>query len=394
MDPSAEHATAKAETDRDMRPAAAEGQPVAASRDPGDRLTWALCTPTLNRIDVLLVSLGCTLAQTRPPVEIIIVDAGDNWQENRAKVAELMSAHPGIRLAYQPSPVRSIAQQRNIATAVATADVLFCLDDDTLMYPDCAERIMQIYEADRTEAIVGVTTHSDPVSPLNAIEIERKSSALHDRAKHGWGLGHTRFMRWILREVFMMDTLRLFVPYDSGRSVPTQEDVARIGQPALVPVFSMIGYALTVRRKVALAEPFDRWLLSYSPCEDTDASYRYSRHGMLVYTPSARLHHYEVAGARLNRHRVAALFLLNVAFFIRQHSDDLPRHRRRYFALARRRLVAETLKDAGGRRFRFPQVAGTMFALRHAPAIFDHPDEGLGEFYQDLQRKVLAWDRA
>lgn len=379
---------------RDMPPVTAEGRPVAAARASGAGMTWALCTPTLNRIDVLLVSLGCTLAQTRPPAEIIIVDAGENWEENRAKVADLLSAHPQIRLAYRPSPIRSIAHQRNLATAEATADVLFCLDDDTLMYPDCAEEIMRVYEADTTEAIAGVTTFSDPVSPLSTLAIERKSSATHDRAKHGWGLGHTRFMRWILREVFMMDTLRLFVPYDTGRSISSLEDVARIGQPSLVPVFSMIGYALTVRRRVAEAEPFDRWLLSYSPCEDTDASYRYSRHGMLVHAPKARLHHYEVAGSRLNRHRVAALFLLNVAFFIRQHSDDLPRHRRRYIALARRRLLAEFLKDAGGRRFRFPQVAGTIFALRHAPAIFDHPDQGLGEFYQDLQRKVLTWDRS
>lgn len=366
------------------------GNASAGSGD-GQRLTWALCTPTLNRVDILLKSLGCTLAQTRLPTEVIIVDASDNWEANRDKVAALCASQPTVRLVYLPCEIRSIAVQRNRATQAASADILFCLDDDTLMYPDCAEQIMRIYEKDTTGAIAGVTGGNHPTSPLADLGIERKMSALQDRAKRGWGLGHTTVMRWILREIFMMDTLRLFVPYDSGRGVPTEAETARIGQPTLVPVFSMIGYALTVRRRVAVAEPFDPWLLSYSPCEDTDASYRFSRHGMLVYTNDARLHHYEVAGSRLNRHRVAALFLLNVAFFIRQHSDDLPRHRRRYFALARRRLLAETLKDAAGRRFRFPQVAGTIFALRHAPAIFDHPDQGLFEFYQDLQRKVLTW---
>lgn len=354
-------------------------------------LSWAICTPTLNRIDVLLEALRCTLAQTRPPSEIIIVDAGDNWQENRDKVVDLLTPHPDIRLDYLPSPVRSIAFQRNIATRSATADILFCLDDDTLMYPDCAEHILQVYEADTAHAIAGVTAGNDPEPPRAGLKIERKLSSVQDKAKRGWGFGHTRAMRWILREIFMMDTLRLFVPYDSHRKLPTSEDTARIGRPDLEPVLSMIGFAMTVRRSVALAEPFDENLLSYSPCEDTDASYRYSRHGLLVYAPGARLHHYEVAGARLNRHRVAALFLLNVAFFIRQHSDDLPRHRRRYFALARRRVLAEILKDGGGRRFRFPQVRGTLFALRHAPSIFDHPDDGLGAFYQDLQRKVLQW---
>jgi glycosyltransferase involved in cell wall biosynthesis len=354
-------------------------------------LTWALCTPTLNRIDVLLVSLGCTLAQTRQPAEIIIVDAGDACEANRARVEELMRDHPGIRLEYLPSPVRSITHQRNIASKVATADILFCLDDDTLMYPDCAERIMRAYETDQGGAIAGVTTGNHPVSPLSDLGIERKLSPLQDKVKRGGGIGQTRLGRWILREVFLLDTLRLFVPYDSRRAQPTETQVAHLKELGLAPVFSMIGFAMTVRRSVALAEPFDPWLLSYAPCEDTDATYRFSRHGMLVYANDARLHHYEVAGARLNRHRVAALFLLNVAFFLRQHSDDLPRHRRRYFALARRRILAEALKDGAGRRFRFPQVRGTLFALRHAASVFDHPDAGLGEFYQDLQRKVLQW---
>jgi GT2 family glycosyltransferase len=354
-------------------------------------LSWALCTPTLNRIDVLLVALGCTLAQSRPPAEIIIVDAGDAWEANRARVVDLMRDHPAIRLEYLPSPVRSITHQRNIATATATADILFCLDDDTLMYPDCAERILQVYEADRAGAIAGVTTGNDPVSPLTDLGIERKLSPLQDKVKRGGGFGQSRLGRWILREVFLLDTLRLFVPYDSRRAMPTEAQMAQLGQPGLAPVFSMMGFAMTVRRSVALAEPFDPWLLSYAPCEDTDATYRFSRHGVLVYAPEARLHHYEVAGARLNRHRVAALFLLNVAFFLRQHSDDLQRHRRRYFALARRRILAEALKDGAGRRFRFPQVRGTLFALRHAASVFDHPDAGLGEFYQDLQNKVLKW---
>ena len=355
----------------------------------GRPLTWALCTPTLNRIEVLLLALGCALAQTRPPAEVIIVDAGDGWEADRARVEQALASHPAVRLVYLHSPVRSITHQRNLATQAATADILFCLDDDTLMFPDCAETILRVYEADRAGAIAGVTANNDPVSPLAAPEIERKLTGLQDKSKRSGT--RNRLTRWIWREIFLMDTLRLFVPYDSRRQTTSTEDVARLGQPDLTPALTMIGFAMTVRRNVALAEPFDPWLLSYSPCEDTDATYRFSRHGLLVLSGKARLHHYEVAAARLNRHRVAALFLLNVAFFTRQHSDDLPRHRRRYFALARRRVFAEFLKDGLGLRFRFPQVRGTLYALRRAPEIFDHPDTRLGEDYQAIQREVLTW---
>lgn len=370
-----------------------EGRTVANPSDSvplnAAALTWALCTPTLNRVDVLLLALGCALAQTRPPSEIIIVDAGDGWQADRARVEALLAGHPAVRLVYLHSPVRSITHQRNLATQAATADILFCLDDDTLMFPDCAETILQVYEADSAGAIAGVTANNDPVSPLAAPQIERKLSGIQDKAKRSGT--RNRLTRWIWREIFLMDTLRLFVPYDSRRQTTSAEDVARLGQPDLYPALTMIGFAMTVRRSVALAEPFDPWLLSYSPCEDTDATYRFSRHGLLVLAGKARLHHYEVAAARLNRHRVAALFLLNVAFFTRQHSDDLPRHRRRYFSLARRRVLAEALKDGLGLRFRFPQVRGTVYALRRAPAIFDHSDTRLGEDYQAMQREVLTW---
>ena len=355
----------------------------------GRALTWALCTPTLNRIDVLLLALGCALAQTRPPSEIIIVDAGEGWEADRARVEVALADHPAVRLVYLHSPVRSITHQRNLATQAATADILFCLDDDTLMFPDCAETILQVYEADGAGAIAGVTANNDPVSPLAAPQIERKLSGIQDKAKRSGT--RNRLTRWIWREIFLMDTLRLFVPYDSRRRTTSAEDVARLGQPDLYPALTMIGFAMTVRRSVALAEPFDPWLLSYAPCEDTDATYRFSRHGLLVLAGKARLHHYEVAAARLNRHRVAALFLLNVAFFTRQHSDDLPRHRRRYFSLARRRVLAEFLKDGLGLRVRFPQVRGTLYALRRAPEIFDHSDARLGEDYQAIQREVLTW---
>lgn len=365
------------------------GQEPTTEARHSEPLTWALCTPTLNRVDVLLLALGCALAQTRPPSEVIIVDAGDGWEADRTRVEALLADHPAVRLVYLHSPVRSITHQRNLATQAATADILFCLDDDTLMFPDCAETILGVYEADSAGAIAGVTANNDPVSPLAAPQIERKLSGLHDKAKRSGT--RNRLTRWIWREIFLMDTLRLFVPYDSRRRTALEEDVARLGQPDLYPVLTMIGFAMTVRRSVALAEPFDPWLLSYSPCEDTDATYRFSRHGLLVLAGNARLHHYEVAAARLNRHRVAALFLLNVAFFTRQHSDDLPRHRRRYFSLARRRVLAEALKDGLGLRFRFPQVRGTLYALRRAPAIFDHSDTRLGEDYQAMQREVLTW---
>jgi len=353
--------------------------------------TWSHCIPTLNRVDILLKAVRLSLAQTCPPLELVIVDASTNWAENRTKVEPLLEAHPQVRLIYLPCTVRSITVQRNLATEAASGDILFCFDDDTMMHPDCAETILKVYAADTEGRIAGVTANNDPVSPLSTEGLERKSSAIDEKAKRGASVSRSRLMQWVWREVFLMNTLRLFVPYDEGRPLAPADEAARLGQPGLTPVLSMIGYAMTVRRSVALREPFEPHLLAYAPCEDTDATYRFSRHGLLVLTDRARLHHFEIAAARLKRRQVAALFLMNVAYFTRKHSNAPEKHRKRYFHLARRRILAEFLKDGLTRRFSFPQVAGTLYALRKAPEIFALTDAELGPRYEAMQREVLAW---
>jgi GT2 family glycosyltransferase len=277
-----------------------------------------------------------------------------------------------------------------VALGLATADILFFLDDDTFLFPDCAERILAIYAADPQRWIAGVTAPNHPSSPQASTTLEIKSTGAQSVGRLA-RLRMTPVGRWIWREIFLMDTLRLFVPYDLSRMAPDPAALQLMKDLNLSKVFSMFGYAMTVRRDVARQEPFDNNLLAYSPCEDTDASYRYSRHGLLVMAPDARLHHFEVGAARLKRRKVAALFLMNVAYLLRKHSQDLTLHRRHYMWLARRRVFAELLKDLISRRWSLPQFFGTLAALRKADRIFGHPLEGLEQWYEDQQKEVLAW---
>ena len=67
-----------------------------------------------------------------------------------------MSHHTKIRWTYVAAARRSSASQRNQGVRLSTADILFLIDDDSLMYPDCAEQIMRIYEADKDKAVSGI----------------------------------------------------------------------------------------------------------------------------------------------------------------------------------------------------------------------------------------------
>jgi glycosyltransferase involved in cell wall biosynthesis len=57
-------------------------------------------------------------------------------------MAEIASISSDILWVYNSAEHRSSTLQRNQGLQLATADVVFLLDDDSLMYPTCAEEIM------------------------------------------------------------------------------------------------------------------------------------------------------------------------------------------------------------------------------------------------------------
>ena len=120
-------------------------------------LTWSLVVATLNREDCLVRSLRANTAQSRPPKQVIVVDSSADWEKVRARVlTELAPRTPGIEWVYLPSDQRSLTRQRNLGFVHCTSDIAFFLDDDSFMYPDCAEEIMGVYEADVNAELGGV----------------------------------------------------------------------------------------------------------------------------------------------------------------------------------------------------------------------------------------------
>jgi glycosyltransferase involved in cell wall biosynthesis len=121
-------------------------------------LTWGLTIATYNRADCLRTCVALAVAQTRPPSEVVIVDASDDWSKARDTIlSEIAADNPAVRWTYQQARVRSLTHQRNQALDQTTADVLFLIDDDSFMFDDCAAEIMAIYEADPEGKIAGVS---------------------------------------------------------------------------------------------------------------------------------------------------------------------------------------------------------------------------------------------
>lgn len=354
---------------------------------PAAPLDWALVIATKDRIEALQVCVTLALGQTRPPAEVIVVDASTAWQDHADRIGAILAAHPGVRFRYLQAALPSLTVQRNQGIAAARAAILFLLDDDFFMYPDCAERIMAIYDADARGRIGGIQTGTAPVPPRS----DMSGGAQKKKGSRMIGAGdehrHGRVRRWILQRLLLMNKNETFIPYDPP--VPQQPLPPDIAGQGVLPARLFQGYRMTFRRQAVLDEPFDELLRFYCPGEDIDASYRVSRRYLLVTAHGARVHHHAAAGGRIDRHRVTVLGALNQAALLRRHAADQAGARRRYFALMRRRLLAELLKDLLSRRLDLPQARGILKAWPGARRILSMTPEDLAAWYPGEQDRLV-----
>jgi GT2 family glycosyltransferase len=356
-----------------------------------ESLSWGLVVATYQREKVLPLCLKLALEQTRKPTEIIVIDASDYWEDTRDKVmTEIASKNSDIRWVYASAENRSSTLQRNQGLQLATADVVFLFDDDSLMYPTCAEEIMRVYEADTEGVVQGVQADSVDNPPLELVTSDSKKQT--GWSENGFSFVIISFLqRFVWKHLFLMDAKLLFLPYDGDfpqHQIPASVEKLNV---QLVPLLQ--GYRMTFRRDAILKEIFEPLLRYYAAGEDLDASYRVSRHGPLLVALDAKVHHFQSAGGRLPRFKVSVLSALNQALCIRKHSSDLKHNRQLFYRLMARRMLAETLKDALSRRWDLPQARGIWVALKYSSKLFALPDEELAEWYPYFQHEFLVSDR-
>lgn len=100
--------------------------------------------PTRNRSKVLTKTLESLANQSVQPAEIIVIDGSDDnctlklCTENRLN----------FRLRYYPATTLGAAAQRNQAMSHATQDMIWLLDDDIILEPECLLRLWAGLQSD------------------------------------------------------------------------------------------------------------------------------------------------------------------------------------------------------------------------------------------------------
>ncbi len=347
-------------------------------------LTWALVICTYKREKILPVCLELAAQQTRRPHEVIVIDASPNWKQSKESfLPKLEADNPDIHWVYTTSEQPSSSRQRNQGLRLATADVVFLIDDDSLMYPNCAEEIMKVYEADTKGEVKGVKASRVTEPPQNT-QLQYESHTIERSLKLG---SINSFSQFLFKNIFLMDAEKMFIPYEED--YPEHPVPASVQALNIAPMRLFMGCEMTFRREVILQEGFEPLLLYYAAGEDVDACYRVSRHGLLVQALDANLCHVQSSGGRVSRLQSTTLTALNLALFLKRNSNDLWRSKKSFSKLMLRRLIAEFLKDLLSRRWTFPQMRGILVAKKYAKEVFSISEELLEEWYPSFQKRFL-----
>jgi glycosyltransferase involved in cell wall biosynthesis len=350
---------------------------------PPTRLTWSLVVCTYKRERVLPRCVRCALASTRRPGEVIVVDASPYWQATRdAVLGEFEAANPDVNFVYVGARRASLTAQRNQGLEMTTGDVAFMLDDDSLLFPDTAEHVMAVYEADADQEVVAVTpcfVGDVPDAHLGVVTPGHPT-----RGHAGADESKSSPLRKVLRAL-LWSHLQL-LPYDGRegvRGVP--KHLEKFG---LIPTRFSSGSA-TFRTDAVRDARFEEMLERYAAGEDWDISDRIKHKGLIAFSGQARQCHLEAPGGRLAREVVFTLRYLNFFALHVLHSTDVRRSRRTYRRFMWRRVIGEALADLSKRQWRMPRARGTWRALKMLPAMFAKSKAEMRAWYPTYQRELI-----
>ncbi len=341
-----------------------------------ETLQWSLTICTYNRPHFLIETLRCALAQTRKPLEIVIVDASDAWEASRAALLDAFASDwTTVDLIHVPAKVRSLPFQRNQALGLARGDIVFSLDDDIYLYPDAAETIMRGYEADPSEEIAMIGGHftHGPFDP--DASIDEDAPFVPRGGLRAW----------------LEDQLSLeshFVPY--GPKLDRSAAPSAVASMGILPAGLINGGRTTFRRKFGDQVQWSEFLRYYATHEDGDFSYRMSLKGRLFNAPEAGFFHADGNDTTFKRFRVNTIRLRNIMALHRVHSDNPARSALRLAGMMLRFIALYLLIDPAQRRFSLPTVRAYLYGLAQIPVFMFWPFADFQAWYVALQEKMYA----
>lgn len=148
--------------------------------------TISIVIPTKNRPRDLAVAFRSVLAQTRLPLEIIIVDQSEDQASEAAVASEMEAAgprdtYPNLRYIRDPA-IAGANAARNVGMKAAQSDIIAIIEDDIVLEPLALERLLEAYEGnpDLLGISGAITNYPPPTLPFRVFNRLFSLGPFHD----------------------------------------------------------------------------------------------------------------------------------------------------------------------------------------------------------------------
>jgi GT2 family glycosyltransferase len=346
-------------------------------------LTWSLVVCTLNRREILLKCLEAGIKQARQPQQMIIVDASNDWQESKEFITNSLGINLlGSEFIYLGSEIKSSTHQRNVGLKLCRSDVVFFIDDDAFMYPDYAEKVMQIYEMDEKGRIGGIMGVLADVEPDRDETSEPENQAISPdspmkRLKNS-------FMNYVSKFWYQTE---LLIPYHG--KYYDYNMATTLGSDLVADITLLHGCRMTFRTNIVReVGEFNEILTRGAIAEDSDLSYRVSQKYALVMALQAKICHWQTEVERLSKFKNVQLGILNAVVLFVLNNNFQSGIGLAVYRFAITRLLLEFCRDCSQPQRGFVHTRGALVAMKVIPQIFSMTPEQLRTWYPNFQVSV------
>jgi GT2 family glycosyltransferase len=259
----------------------------------------SIIIPTINVSKRILECIDSIQYQSIPPDEIIIVDSSKNNSlkkilDNRYK------KKTQINIKYYHKSL-TLTEARNYGIHQCKGDLIYFLDDDTILDRKYIEKMFEIFEKDHTKKIAGATG--------NIITEKKRKGSLKE------------YSRSSFRKLFFLSSK------GNGRFKASGWPTWAMGEE-VVETQSLYGCSMAFRREILDKFRFNEYLGKiggYCYMEDVDISYRISKEHRLIYNPYSRLKH-APSEKRLTKHQITKRKEQLIFNFIYLFQKNMPKH--------------------------------------------------------------------
>lgn len=252
------------------------------------KVTSCVILCTRNRLQDAVSFLKSLALQIESADQLIVVDSSSQPINEINNFLEVFNEKkfPRTQLIYKhTSP--GLPYQRNVGISLATKDILYFFDDDTILEPNYLQEMNAVFSAYPEYAGGMGTVSNTPPKQDNIF----------------------RFARNIVHSIFLLQS-----NYSSGKFKASGIPTHAYGTTDFKKVEVLGGCCMAFRSSALEKHKFDEALNGYAFMEDCDISRRVSYDAPLFYNPKARLLHLESPLARDRIVDNRAMYMKNYSY--------------------------------------------------------------------------------